>query len=609
MVNDKLQNRRLVIIAIFTSIVALYILRLFSLQIIESKYKIGADSNAFLRKTKFPPRGLIFDRNDSLLVFNKPAYDIAFINKEIINLDTINFCRDLEITKEDFIKKMAEVKNKSKNQGYSQYTPQILLSQLATENIATIQQNIFKYPGFYIQNRTLREYRYSVAAHVLGNVGEVSKKTIENDEYYKRGDFAGRDGIEYTYEKSLRGIKGEEILLRDVKGRIKGKYKDGSKDITAKAGTNIKLTLDINLQQLGEELMSERIGSIVAIEPATGEILAMITNPTFDPSLLVGRERSKNYMDLLDDARKPLLNRATQAQYSPGSSIKPIQALISLDMGGINEQTYFGCSGRGSHPISCTHSHGSPVSLLNAIEESCNPYFWNAFKSSIEKNGYGDKNKNFRTTYEKWRSEIMSFGFGSKLEDSDIYQQARGNIPSIKFYDKIYGETGWRSLTIRSLSIGQGEMLITPVQLANAICAIANKGYYITAHLNKNDSLLKNKHFPIPNKKFYQIVDEGMFRVVESGTASGAKIAGIPFCGKTGTVQNNRGKDHAFFVGYAPRVNPKIVIAVIVENAGFGSTYAAPIAKSMIEQYMNAKKDKNNVKNNLKDNYNAKKQH
>lgn len=607
MINDGLQNRRLAITAIFTAIVVIFILRLFSLQILESKYKIGADSNAFLKKTIFPPRGLIYDRNDSLLVYNKPAYDIAFINREIKDLDTVSFCKDLNISIEKFNEKMTDIKDKKKNVGYSPYSPQIFLSQLSTEDIATIQQSMYKYPGFYIQNRTLRDYKYHIAAHILGSIGEVSSKMIENDDYYKPGDYAGRNGIESTYEVALRGQRGEEIFLRDAKGRIKGKYENGAKDISAEAGKDLKLTIDVNLQKLGEELIGNKIGSIVAIEPKTGEILAMVTSPNYDPSLLVGKERSKNYVELLQDPEKPLINRATQAQYSPGSSFKPFQALVALDMNGITSETYFTCNGRSSHPIACTHSHGSPVSLLSAIEQSCNPYFWNAFKSTIEKDGYGKDNDNFRKNYDKWRKEIMSFGFGEKLDDSDIYQQVSGNIPSEKFYDKIYGKTGWRALTIRSLSIGQGEVLITPLQIANAVCAIANKGFYITAHFNKNDSLLKNIHHPIPqNKKFYDIVDEGMFRVIQSGTARVAKIPGINFCGKTGTVQNNRGRDHAFFVGYAPRENPKIVIAVIVENSGFGATYAAPIARDMVEQYL----AKGNIINeNLKQKQNVAKQH
>ncbi|MFV0471493.1 MAG: penicillin-binding protein 2 [Paludibacteraceae bacterium] len=612
MINDKLQNRKFIISAIFTITVVIYILRLFSLQILDSKYKEGADSNAFLKKTIFPSRGLIYDRNDSLLVYNKPAYDIAFINREIKNLDTTGFCRDLRISVGYFNERMTEVKDRKKNLGYSSYTPQVFMTQLSVEDIATIQQHMYKYQGFYIQNRTLREYKYHVGAHVFGSVGEVSKSTVEKDNYYKQGDFAGRNGIEYTYEEDLRGEKGVEILLRDAKGRIKGKYENGNEDIPAKTGKNLKLTIDITLQMLGETLMSDKIGSIVAIEPKTGEILAMVTQPNYDPALLVGRELSKNYMELLNDPRKPLINRATQAQYSPGSSFKPFQALIGLDMGGINEDTRFYCSGMASYPIKCTHYHGSPVTLESAIEQSCNPYFWQTFRSTIEKKGYGKDNVLFKDSYNQWREEIMSFGFGKKLEDTDLYQQVSGNIPTTKFYDKYFGTTGWRAATIRSLSIGQGEILVTPVQLANAVCAIANKGYYITAHLNKSDSLLQHRHEPLPDERFYKVVDEGMWRVVERGTARGAKVPGISVCGKTGTVQNSRGKDHAFFIAYAPRENPQIAIAVAVENVGFGSTYAAPIASLIIEQYLTKKISRPNeverVKN-LKSRFNVPTQH
>lgn len=588
MINDKLQGRRLIISVIFTVTMAVFIIRLFTLQIIDTSYKKGADSNAFLKKTIYPPRGLIYDRNDSLLVYNKPSYDIGFINKEIKNLDTLEFCRDLNITKEYFDERMAEVKNRNKNPGYSKYTPQILFTLLSPEDIATIQQNIYKYPGFFIQDRTLREYKYDVAGNILGSVGEVSRKMIEKDNYYVQGDFAGRNGIEYTYEKDLRGEKGKEIFLRDAQGRLKGRYENGKKDEASQAGKNLKLTIDVNLQQLGEQLMGSQTGSIVAIEPKTGEILAMVTNPHYNPALLVGKDRSKNYMELLKDPKKPLINRATQAQYSPGSSIKPFQALVALDLGGINENSYFACNGPSSYPIKCTHHHGSPVSLLNAIEQSCNPYFWNAFRSTLEIKGYGKDNEKFRDEYNKWRSDIMSFGFGKKLDDSDIYEQSRGNVPSTEYYDKIYGKTGWRALTIRSLSIGQGEFLITPLQMANAVCAIANKGYYITAHLNKSDSMLIHKHEAGPqNKKYYNIVSEGMYRVIERGTARGAKIEGLNWCGKTGTIQNSHGRDHAFFMAYAPRENPQIAIAVIIENVGFGSTYAAPIAKQMVEFYLN----------------------
>lgn len=590
MINDTLQNRRYTIAIIISVVVLIYIVRLFSIQILETKYKEGADSNAFLKKTQFPPRGLIYDRNKTLLVYNKPAYDIALIMREIRDLDTLSFCKALNIDKAYFIKRIADIKNRSKNPGYSSYTPQVFMTQLDIEDIATIQQSMYKYPGFYIQNRTLREYAYPYAAHVLGNIGEVSQRRIEKDDYYKSGDYAGRDGIEYTYEKSLRGTKGVEILLRDAKGRIKGKYENGEKDIPAIAGENLTLTLDIQLQILGEKLMAGKVGSIVAIEPTTGEILAMVSNPAFDPSILVGRQRSKNYKALLNDPTKPLMNRATQAQYSPGSAFKTIQALVCQQMGGINEHTRYSCSGPGSSPIRCTHSHGSPVDLLNAIEESCNPYFWNAFKATIEKNGYGERNLNFRTTYDEWVGHIKSFGLGEKYTDGDLYEQSRGYIPTQKYYNKVYlSEVGWRALTIRSNSIGQGEVLATPLQMANSVAVIANEGYYITPHLHKCDSMKTKIHRSTVDKKYFPIVFEAMWRVFESGTAQLSKLPDIEMCGKTGTVDNSHGKPHSFFVGFAPRKNPKIAIAVVVENAGYGSTYAAPIFSLLVEQYLKGK--------------------
>ena len=589
MINDTLQNRRFVIAGVITAIVLLYIVRLFSLQILDDRYKEGADSNAFLKKTQYPPRGLIYDRNNTLLVYNKPAYDITLIMREIRDLDTLSFCRALNIDKKFFIKRIAEIKDRKRNYGYSSYTPQVFMTQLSIEDIATIQQSMYKYPGFYIQNRTLREYAFPHAAHVLGSIGEVSQKRIENDSYYKSGDYAGRDGVEYTYENSLRGEKGVEILLRDAKGRIKGKYEDGRMDVAPKAGSNLVLTIDIQLQVLAEKLLDGKIGSVVAIEPKTGEILALVSNPTFNPALLVGRQRSKNYAELVRDPTKPLMNRATQAQYSPGSTFKPIQALVTLELGGINEHTRFSCSGKGSTPIKCTHSHGSPVDLLNAIEQSCNPYFWHAFRSTIEKDGYGEKNTNFKHSFDQWREAVMSFGFGHKFEDSDVYEQTRGNIPSEKFYNRYFGETGWRAMTIRSLSIGQGEILATPLQLANSMAAIANEGFYITPHLNKNDTMQKRIHTVKVDKKHFPIVNEGMWRVFEFGTGRRTKIPDVSMCGKTGTVQNNHGKDHSLFVGFAPRENPKIAIAVVVENAGFGATWAAPISSLLMEQYLNGK--------------------
>lgn len=586
MINDTLQNRRWVIAGVFSALVLLYIIQLFSLQIVETKYKTGAESNALLKKTIFPPRGLIYDRNNTLLVYNKPAYDIVLIMREIRDLDTLDFCRSLNISKSYFDNRIAEIKDRKKNLGYSSYTPQLFMTQLNSEHIATFQQSMYKYPGFYVQNRTLREYAYPNAAHIFGSIGEVSWNDIEKDPYYKQGDYSGRDGVEYTYEKSLRGKKGVEILLRDSRGRIKGKYRDGEMDEAPIAGSNLMLTIDINLQKIGEELLNGKIGSAVAIEPKTGEILAMVSNPGYDPSILVGRSRSANYISLIKDLAKPLMNRATQATYSPGSTFKPIQALVCLELDGITDRTLFGCNGKNSSPIKCTHSHGSPVTLLNAIEQSCNPYFWNAFKSTLEKDGYGEKNVAFKNNYQQWVDAMYSFGLGHRFEDSDVYEQSRGNIPTQKYFNRYFGETGWRALTIRSLSIGQGEVLVTPLQLANTMAVIANDGYYITPHLNKSDTMLLRKHETVVDKKHFPVVNEGMWRVFEYGTGRYFKIKDLSMCGKTGTVQNPHGKDHSLFVGFAPRENPVIAIAVVVENAGFGATWAAPIASLMMEQYI-----------------------
>lgn len=587
MLNDPYQNRKYVVASIFVVLILIYIIRLFSLQVLETKYKEGADSNALLRRTLYAPRGLIYDRNGKLLVYNKPAYDITVIMLEIQNLDTLDLCKTLGIDREYFDTRMRDIRDRRKNLGYSSYTPQVFMTQLGMKDIANFQQFSYKYPGFYVQNRTLREYYYPNAAHVLGSIGEVSRKQIESDSYYKQGDYSGRDGIEYTYEKELRGEKGVEILLRDAKGRIKGKYEDGEYDLPPKSGEDITLTIDIELQQLGERLLSGKIGSIVAIEPSTGEILAMVSNPTFDPALLVGRERSKNYLELANDATKPLLNRAAQAQYSPGSTFKVLQSLVCLDLGGITERSYFSCSGLESKPLKCTHWHQTPANICDAIEQSCNPFFWQTFRNTLELHGYGERNATFREQYKIWESKIRSFGLGSRIPDTDIYEQSSGSIPSESYYDRYYGETGWRALTIRSLAIGQGEILLTPLQLANSAAAIANEGFYITPHLRKIDSLALKVHQVDVANHYFPIVKEGMRRMLVNTTSGRAyKVPGVVMGGKTGTVQNTHGKDHSLFIGFAPLDNPEIAVAVIIENAGYGAKYAMPAANLMMEQYL-----------------------
>lgn len=598
MINDKFYKRRYVITAVITIVVMVYILRLFSMQLTGDKYKDAAESNAFLHKTIYPPRGLIYDRNGKLLVFNSPAYDIMMIQREMDRnaFDTLDFCQRIHIERDEFEERLVAMRERS---GFSRRTPQIFMSQLSSKDIADLREVIHKYPGVSIQNRTLRGYSYPYASHVLGSVGEVSQNDINKDKYYKAGDYSGRDGIEYTYERELRGEKGVEILLRDAHGRIKGRYDNGQHDKVAKSGTDITLTIDIDLQIVAERLLNGKIGSAIAIEPQTGEILALASNPGWDPSLLVGRQRSTNYQKLTKDKTKPLMNRATQAAYPPGSTFKTLQALVCLERNGITPYTCFACSGPGSKPIKCTHHHGSPVDLLNAIEQSCNPYFWQAFKSTLERDGYGEGNVDFIRNFNVWRDDVMSFGLGDKFDDSDLYSQASGSIPTEKFYTRYYGKTGWRALTIRSLSIGQGEILTTPLQMANMMAAIANEGYYITPHLNKSDSMLLKRHETSVSPKHFSVVKEGMCRVFEYGTGRWHKIDSVAMGGKTGTAQNPHGKDHSLFIGFAPKENPQIAVAVVVENAGFGATWAAPIASLMMEQYLFGEIKRTQVFNNM----------
>lgn len=588
MINNQLYGRHYRIMAAIIVVVVIYISRLFVLQIIDTSTQEKANSNAIVRQTIYPPRGLIYDRNGELLVYNQPIYEVTMIMNQMgKTFDTIAFCQALHIDTMVFNTRVAEIKSKGKRRGYSPYTPQVFLSQLYKEDIAVLQESLYKFHGISIRNRTLRDYTYPVAAHVLGSVGEVSQRDIDNDNYYAVGDYSGRDGIEKTYEQQLRGEKGTELLMRDAYGRIQGKYEEGKYDEPGKKGENLTITLDIHLQALAEELLNGKIGSVVAIEPSTGEILAMASSPTWNPALLVGKVRSTNYNELLQDPTRPLYNRATMAQYPPGSTFKTLQSLICLQEGAITPNTLYGCSGKGTKPISCTHFHGSPVNLRSALEQSCNPYFWCAFRDMLEKNDYGVKNVKFRQRYELWRSDVMQFGFGSRFTDTDITEQSTGNIPTIQFYDRYYGETGWKALTIRSLSIGQGEITVTPLQLCNMAACIANEGYYITPHLNKNDTMLLHKHTTNINSRYFPIVKEGMQLVMEKGTGRWYQLDSISMGGKTGTAQAGKGnKDHALFIGIAPIEQPKIAIAVIVENSGFGATWALPIASLLIEQYL-----------------------
>jgi len=588
MTNDPYGKRAYIISGAVVLVVLIFISRLFWLQIIDQSQKQKADNNALLRQVVYPSRGLIYDRNGELLVFNQPIYEVTLIMQEMRHgFDTVAFCRCLDIDSLEFEQRIAAIKDRRRNRGFSTYTPQIFMSQLSKQEVASLRETSYKFSGVGIRKRTLRGYSYPYAAHILGSVGEVSQSDIDRDDYYQAGDYAGRDGLERTYEQRLRGTKGVEVIMRDSRGRIQGSYHDGAEDVEAVTGTDLYLSLDIHLQELAEQLLQGKVGSVVAIEPATGEILALASSPTWNPEILVGKQRSTQYNRLLNDPGKPLLNRATQAMYPPGSTFKTIQAVVCLQEGGINPYSKFPCSGPRSTPIKCTHNHGSPVDLLGAIEQSCNPYFWCAFHDMLQRDGFGDNNEIFRARYNLWRDDVMKFGLGSRFANTDIGEQSGGAIPTEKLFNCTYGEKGWKAITIRSLSIGQGEVLVTPLQLANQAATLANRGYYITPHLNTeltNDPDLR--HETGMDEKWFALTAQGMHQVMTNGTGRWYNIDSLQMCGKTGTVQNPHGKDHAIFIGFAPMDAPKIAVAVVVENAGFGATWAAPIATLMMEQYL-----------------------
>ena len=574
-------------------IVVVYLIRLFTLQILSDDYKKNADSNAFLKRVEFPARGVIRDRNNQLMVYNQHAYDIMVVmNEESGRLDTMDFCDAIGITKEEFIKRMDEIKDRSKNPGYSRYTQQLFMSQLSERDFSIFQEKMYRFPGFYVQRRSLRQYVYPYAAHVLGDVAEVSPSDIEEDNYYQPGDYIGKLGVERSYEKELRGEKGVQILLRDAHGRVQGSYQNGALDRKPVAGKDLQLSLDMNLQALGERLLQGKIGSIVAIEPSTGEVLCMVSSPTYDPRLMIGRQRGKMHRYLQKDQWKPLLNRSIMGQYPPGSTFKTSQGLTFLTEGIISPTTtafpcHRGFYHRGLH-VGC-HGHASPISLVPAISTSCNGYFcWGLYYMMSNRKKY----KNVQTAMNTWRDYMVSMGFGYKL-GVDLPGEKRGLIPNAEFYDNAY-KGSWNGLTIISISIGQGEVNLTPLQIANLGATIANRGYYYTPHVVRKvqgEPLKKEfteRHYTKANRRAYDYVVQGMRASVLGGTCKHLNRGDIVICGKTGTAQN-RGQDHSVFMGFAPMDNPKIAIAVYVENGGFGADYGVPIGGLMIEQYIHGK--------------------
>lgn len=587
-----LEYRRYVIAGVAIFIVTVYIIRLFTLQIMSDGYKKNADSNAFLKKVEFPARGVISDRNGKLLVYNQNAYDIMVVmNEEKGRLDTTEFCNSLGITKEFFIKRMEEIKDRNKNPGYSRFTQQLFMSQLSEKEFSVFQEKIYRFPGFYVQRRSVRQYTMPYAAHVLGDVAEVSAADIEEDSYYQPGDYIGKMGVEKSYEKQLRGEKGVQIMLRDAHGRIQGSYMNGKFDRRPVPGKDLTLSLDIKLQALGERLLEGKIGSIVAIEPSTGEVLCMVSSPTYDPRTVTGRKRGKMHAMLSRNPWKPLLNRSIMGMYPPGSTFKTTQGLTFLTEGIIGPGTSFPCHHgfycRGLH-VGC-HGHASPISLVPAIGTSCNGYFcWGLYYML----GNRKKYKNVQEGMNTWRDYMVSMGFGYKL-GIDLSGEKRGLIPNAQYYDKAY-RGSWNALTVISIAIGQGEVLLTPLQIANLGATIANRGYFYTPHVVKKvkgeqlEAKFREKHYTKASRRAYEYIVAGMRRAVTGGTCRAADRADYEVCGKTGTAQNH-GQDHSIFMGFAPMNNPKIAIAVYVENSGFGADYGVPIGALMMEQYIKGK--------------------
>ncbi len=588
----NLENRRFVIGGVALAIVLVYIIRLFTIQLLSDDFKKNADSNAFLKKIDYPSRGAIYDRNGKLMVYNQPSYDIMVVMNEAKgHIDTLELCNALGISKEYFVKRMDDIKDRNKNPGYSRFTEQLFMTQLSDREFSVFREKMFRFPGFYVQKRSIRQYTYPYAAHVLGDIGEVSVSDIEEDNYYQPGDYIGKLGVEKYYEKELRGEKGVQIMLRDAHGRIQGSYHNGKFDRRPVAGRDLTLSIDVKLQALGERMLQGKIGSIVAIEPATGEVLAMVSSPTYDPRNLVGRQRSKAHMALSRNVWKPLLNRSIMGQYPPGSTFKTTQALTYQTEGIITPNTMFPChhgfSYRGLH-VGC-HGHASPLNLIEAISTSCNGYFcWGLYYMLGNRRKYG----NVQKAMDRWRDYMVSMGFGYKL-GIDLPGEKRGLIPNASFYDRAYHKS-WNGLTVISIAIGQGEVNLTPLQIANLGATIANRGYFYTPHVVRKvqglplDTAFTHRHRTMASVRAYSAVVAGMRSSALKGTCKA--LGHLPFtvCGKTGTAQN-RGQDHSVFMGFAPMDNPKIAIAVYVENGGFGADFAVPIAGVLFEQYMTGK--------------------
>ena len=583
------EQRKYLLILAFSLLVLIYIGRLFYLQIIDKSYQLSAENNVLKFVVEYPERGLLFDRNGKLLVYNKVSYDLTVTPNKIQPFDTDFVCNTLSITKDKLEKLLQKAKN------YSRYKESVIVKMLSEKESYLIQENLFRLPGFGLQKRLIRSYNDTIAPHLLGYIGEVTKKDIKRDNYYKQGDYIGKTGIEAYYEKILRGKKGVSIYMVDVHNRIKGRFADGKYDTLPQRGKNLIVTIDADLQRYAEKLIYGKIGSIVAIQPKTGEILAFVSSPKFYADSLNGRNRAQYYQKLVRDPLKPLFNRAIMSKYPPGSTFKVANALIGLEEGNLFPNTYYSCHygyHTGGVSVGC-HGHKSPLNLYESIQMSCNAYYCNVFRHILEDKRFSD----IHESYYAWRKYITSLGFGNKL-GIDLPNESTGFIPKASYYDKYYGKKGWKALTIISLAIGQGEILVTPLQLANFASTVANRGYYIIPHTvreiegEKLPPKYNIRHLTTIDKKYFDEVIKGMYLAVNGGPGATARIAAIKdieVCGKTGTAQNPHGIDHSVFMAFAPKDNPQIAVAVIIENGGYGASIAAPIASLVIEKYLKGK--------------------
>lgn len=591
-----LDNRRFVISAFFGLIGFAYLFKLFYLQVLDDSYSIESSSNSIKRVMEVPFRGQIYDRNEKLMVYNTPVYDLLVTPYKAKVQDTLQFCRLLNIERSTFDSLMTAAAS------YSRAKPSMFLRQLSREDFARIQDIMVDYPGFEFAKSSMRTYLAPTMANSLGYVSEITKGQLEKQEgfYYQQGDYVGQSGLETYYEEQLRGQRGVKFVMQNVRGVIQGSWKDGELDTMAVAGQNLYTGIDFDLQQYADSLMVNKVGSVVAIEPSTGQILAIVSAPSYDPRKLASRHFSDNYQKLVKNPYKPLFNRPVMASYRPGSTFKVIQALAALQAGVITPSTGFTHAGV---PMKC-HGGGHGNSVPQAIQHSCNPYFYRVFQRLLYDNDHTNSYEASRAGLKKWHDQVAKFGIGEQL-GVDLPSEKRGSLPDVGYYDKVYGEKRWKFSNVYSLSIGEGELLITPIKMANVAAIIANRGYFYTPHIvsgigKKNNPLpeYKVRHETGIDSRHFETIIPGMVGAVEAGTVMGmARIAGIHIAGKTGTSQNKKGQAHAIFIAFAPAVNPKIAIAVFVENGVWGGVSAAPVGNLVIERYLKGKTENKAIEN------------